>query len=181
MSSTFQIQQELAALQGRLYALEKQLTQALPAESMPAQEIWLLLCSVGEHQVAFPLATIARVVPLAWLEPLPEAPPWVAGVLTLRGEPVPVLDVLARMERSSRAPSVDDLIVIVEHAGRPIGLVVARVLGVIAGKAEALTAGGGDVPHAPYILGAITHEQRTVHVLSVQRLVALSDIPDAQS
>ncbi|QYF93938.1 chemotaxis protein CheW [Massilia sp. PAMC28688] len=52
----------------------------------------VLVFSIGPDRYALPLAALARVVPVAELKQVALAPPYVAGLLDLHGEPVPVVD-----------------------------------------------------------------------------------------
>ena len=60
-----------------------------------------LLFTLGQDRYALPAAEIVEVLAVPSLKRLPEAPLWVAGILSHRGRPVPVIDLAAR------------------HAGRP--------------------------------------------------------------
>lgn len=73
------------------------------------------------------------------LAPLPDGPPWVAGVADLRGTPVPVVDLAARLGRVPRTPVLDRRIVVAGDPGEPsaratVGLIVDEVTGVAAGR-----------------------------------------------
>jgi chemotaxis-related protein WspB len=52
----------------------------------------VLVFHIGADRYALPLAAVARVVPVAGLKQVPQAPACVAGVLDLHGVPVPVID-----------------------------------------------------------------------------------------
>lgn len=59
---------------------------------------------------------------------LPKAPPIVAGVLNLRGELIPLLDVRRRFGLPPRAVAVDDHIIIATAAGRAVAFAVDHAL-----------------------------------------------------
>jgi chemotaxis-related protein WspB len=52
----------------------------------------VLVFHIGPDRYALRLAAIARVLPVAALKAIALAPPYVAGLLDLHGEPVPVID-----------------------------------------------------------------------------------------
>jgi chemotaxis-related protein WspB len=52
----------------------------------------VLVFHIGPERYALRLAAIARVLPVAALKAIALAPPFVAGLLDLHGEPVPVID-----------------------------------------------------------------------------------------
>lgn len=89
-----------------------------------------LVVDIGAEPPAEPLAVpmhaAREVVPERALTRLPGAPPWVAGLLNLRGRVVTVIDLaVQRGGAASRGP-----VVVVESDGRRFGLRVAKVLGV---------------------------------------------------
>src|SRR5690606_34436314 len=110
-----------------LSQLEERLGQALRRNEPLDTEFEVLHVRIERTYAAFELAAVREVVPAAELTPLPEAPPWVLGMLNLRGSTLPVVDVGTRL--SSRAPRLllGDLIVIAQTHVGTAGLVVSEV------------------------------------------------------
>lgn len=52
----------------------------------------VLVFHIGPDRYGLRLAHIARVLPVVALKQVPLSPPWVAGLMDLHGEPVPVID-----------------------------------------------------------------------------------------
>ncbi|MDC0742979.1 chemotaxis protein CheW [Polyangium mundeleinium] len=179
MSTRHDIGREIAELKRRLYELERSTSAHEVDEPLPlAGEIQAVVCRVEETRVALPLDVVERAVPAAAMAPLPEAPPWVHGLLNLRGRALPVLDVAARIERRGRALDLDDQIVICRHAEQRIGLVVQEVLGVsVLALAERTNAPGASLPIAPYVRATLRDAKGLVLLFSLSRLIATSDIP----
>jgi purine-binding chemotaxis protein CheW len=92
----------------------------------------LVVVRVGGHAYGIPVPAVLEVTRMAALTPLPDMPPWTAGVLDLRGAHVPVVDLAARLGRAALTPLVDRRIVIANPAD-PVGLVVDEVIGVAPG------------------------------------------------
>lgn len=97
----------------------------------------LLLFRLGEERCALPLAAVSEILPAASLTSLPGAPAIVEGVLDLRGEPLPVLDVRVRLGISPRPLAPDQHLVVVRR-DRPVALRVDRA-------DELVTLAAGDV------------------------------------
>ena len=88
---------------------------------------------VGGHAYGIPLAAVIEVTRMVALAPGAGGEPWMAGVLDLRGAPVPVIDVAPRLGLAPEAPVLDRRIVVTaDPAGPagPVGLVVDEVTGV---------------------------------------------------
>ena len=51
-----------------------------------------LLFELGQDRYALDVRQVAEVLPLVEFKRIPQAPPFVAGLLNYRGDPVPVID-----------------------------------------------------------------------------------------
>ena len=56
-----------------------------------------LCCEVGGQVLAVPTVALREIVRAQGCTPLPLTPPWVRGLMNLRGSPLPVLDLAARL------------------------------------------------------------------------------------
>ena len=56
--------------------------------------------------------------------PVPGAPPYVAGLVQVRGRVVPVVDLRARFGLPAAEPTLDTRIVVAQHGERTVGLLV---------------------------------------------------------
>ena len=86
-----------------------------------------VLFRLGERTFATPLTDVREIVRLVGLEPLPGTKPPLAGVLVLRGTPLPVLDV--RDNAGAGEEGGDVLVLDVE--GDSVGVAVDAVLAVL--------------------------------------------------
>ena len=56
-----------------------------------------LCCEVGGQVLAVPTVALREIVRAQDCTPLPLTPPWVRGLMNLRGSPLPVLDLASRL------------------------------------------------------------------------------------
>lgn len=92
----------------------------------------LLSVKIHESLFCFELSWVLRVVLLASLKEIPEAPPYYLGLLNLQGEAVPVLDLGERIGVAREAPySLQTAIIIIQDGKNKYGLVVDRVEGTV--------------------------------------------------
>lgn len=108
----------------------------LPAETLhetegdglPAAAVErMALLVVGEYRFAVPIERIREIIPARPYTPLPGSGAHVAGLINLRGRIVTVVDLGARLGLEPCAADPDHGVVIVEHAGRLVGLAVGEV------------------------------------------------------
>ncbi|WP_077036126.1 chemotaxis protein CheW [Pelomonas sp. KK5] len=83
----------------------------------------------GLH-LCLPLECVTRVLPIMALQELPQAPPWVLGLLNLGGEILPVLDLALWLQRPAHAYDLDTPVLLCSDGRRSAGLLVQRVDGV---------------------------------------------------
>jgi len=133
--------------------------------------------SVNEMLCGLPVDAVREVLPMVALRPLPQQTPPLVGLLTLRGELIPVIALRAWLGWADRRPTVLTRILVVDGAseGR-IALVVDEVHDVVS------TEGWRPSPVPPERLGGpigylsqlLQRDGVTIALLDLTRLVALS-------
>jgi chemotaxis-related protein WspB len=114
----------------------------------------VLVLSIGPDRYGLRLGAVNRVLPAVALKHLPLAPAFVAGLMDLHGEPVPVIDLSRLAGIEPGQVCFDTRIVLVDYpagagATRPLGLLAEHVIG-IDSVDEALLADSG-VRGAPFL------------------------------
>ena len=82
----------------------------------------VLAVTVADVRCAIALDQVREVVPAAWVEPLPDAPAAVMGVLDLRGELLAVVDARNCLGLSASPLRPSDRFVVVASRDRPVVL-----------------------------------------------------------
>lgn len=90
----------------------------------------LILAQGGAHY-ALTTDAVREVVWRPWLTPFAEMPTYVAGIFQLRGRMVPVIDLQSRLGGTAPAPQPTQSIVVLEHGGHWLGLLVEAVSSVV--------------------------------------------------
>ena len=94
-------------------------TQRTPAPADGAAAALLLVIGkVGGRTVGLPSAAVERILRMAALTPLPDAPPGLAGLLNLHGVLLPVVDPRPRLSLPPVAWAPDQHLVVMAAAGR---------------------------------------------------------------
>jgi purine-binding chemotaxis protein CheW len=98
-----------------------------------AADALVQLCTfrIGGEDYAIDVMRVREIIHPLPITPVPRAPAFVEGVVRLRGEVVPVLDVRKRLGVEARPPSRKSRFLVVNVAGRRIGLVVDEVCEVL--------------------------------------------------
>ncbi len=92
-------------------------------------ELRTLLFRVGTVVYGCDIAAVREIVPVRAATRLPGTPPYVDGLINLRGTILTVIDLGARME-GRRSSDEEGSVIIVQVGGRHLGLVVGDVMDV---------------------------------------------------
>ena len=123
-----------------------------------------VLFRLGERTFATTLTDVREIVRLTGLESLPGTQPPLAGVLILRGSPLPVLDV----REQGRADEGDVLVMDVERD--TVGVAVDAVLAVL--NADELPDGEPPARSLPsYVVGVRRHQNAPVLLVDLRLLL----------
>ncbi|HJU00276.1 MAG TPA: chemotaxis protein CheW [Actinomycetes bacterium] len=130
----------------------------------------LVVLRLGDREYGLATEVVVQVLRMVAVRPVPESPPWIAGVVNLRGRTTPMVDLRRRLGLPARAPGPADHIVVVRSGDATLGLIVDAVLEVLeVGQGEveppADAAGPGGVIAAVARAG-----DRLILVLDVDRL-----------
>lgn len=185
-------EQRWAALRARLLEFERRIAEGFApsaqerdarlsqrtrewAVAVPEErpEAWLevLSFSLGEEHYAVETRHVAQVLALAQFTPLPNTPPFVLGIVNVRGHIVSVVDLRVLFELPISGLSDKNFLVILQGPEMEFGLLIDRVCGIQAIERETLQSGLANLTgiRASYLLG-ITPGQWTV--LDGARLLA---------
>lgn len=135
----------------------------------------VLVFHIGPDRYALRLAALARVLPVAELKALALAPPCVAGLLDLHGEPVPVIDLSRLAGVVAEQIWFDTRIVLADYRladGRTaiLGLLAEHVIGVDSIDPAALRAPG--VAGAPFMGQVASGAHGLLQLVEVDQLLA---------
>ncbi|WP_024303753.1 chemotaxis protein CheW [Pseudogulbenkiania sp. MAI-1] len=89
----------------------------------------VLAFSLGEESYGIAPHYVVEVAPLRQFTPLPGTPPFVLGIVNLRGRIVSVLDLRVLFEIPKRGLSERNHLVLLQHGGMEFGVLADRILG----------------------------------------------------
>ena len=97
------------------------------ASCQVANEIQLLVFKLDGQEYALEIANVVQTVRMAAIQPIPSAPPHVAGVLNWRGQVIPVLNLRQRLGLAPRPVDLDTQLLIARVKDRTVALIVDAV------------------------------------------------------
>ncbi|MCC7409860.1 MAG: chemotaxis protein CheW [Phycisphaeraceae bacterium] len=137
---------------------------------------------VGTEEFAVPILAVQEINRMLQITKVPQSPPFIEGVINLRGKIIPVMDLRKRFGLSQSNESTDSRIIVVEVGSRVIGFTVDRVN-------EVLRISGDIVEPPPamvcsldsdYVQGVGKLEDRLLILLNLERLFSADDLQRIQ-
>jgi purine-binding chemotaxis protein CheW len=138
-------------------------------------EARLVVFRLADRAYALSVENVGKILPMVALTPVPEGPTWLEGVLNLRGQVVPVVDLRARFGLSRRPVSLDTPLVIAEAGDRTAGLIVDTVDEVLRLPRGSLSPPGELVQPSGLVGSVAAIGDRVILVLDPELLLASSE------
>lgn len=147
-------------------------THTAPHYEVPI--LGVLAVSLGSQTVAFPLEDVTEVLPAMAVTPLPAAPRVVVGVINLRGNPLPILDLRRRLGLPRREADPEHHVVVCRVGERQVGIWVDKAAGVRRLGEDEIVAIDETV-EAPHVTGTLMLENEVLLVYDVQSFLGADE------
>jgi purine-binding chemotaxis protein CheW len=136
----------------------------------------LVVFELDDREFGLPIEDIAEIVPMVLVTPVPEVPPWVVGVINLRGRVIPIADLRTRLGLPPREPELNTPILVAEQGTRKLGLIADAVRDVISLPDDALEppteVGAADTGQLDAVSALARADDRLIVVLDLARVTA---------
>src|SRR5262249_12707512 len=112
------------------------------------------------------------------ITPIPGTPPFVKGVMNLRGVIIPVVDLRLKLEMAETAHNQFTVIIVVRIAERPVGLIVDAVSDVLNIPREAIQATpdlGAEID-IRFVDGLAKAGEKLVILLDMERVLGSAEV-----
>jgi purine-binding chemotaxis protein CheW len=136
---------------------------------IPAQDEHLVVFRIGEEDYGVDIARVWEINEVPAITRLPRTSPFIEGVINLRGEVIPVMDLRQRLGLPAREQERETRIMVVQAGSNRLGLRVDGVREVIRVAADAVE------PPSPMVATVDSGYLRGIARLE-ERLVVLFDL-----
>lgn len=135
----------------------------------------LVVFRLDRQRYALRLATVERVLPMAAVSPLPQAPAVALGVINIHGRIVPVLDPRRRFELPARDYGPTAHLVLARTSRREVALPVDEVLEVAEVAVETVASPESVLPELGYIGGVVALEDGLLLIHDLDTFLSLDE------
>lgn len=173
-----QLLETIAEKERELDTLRRSLADHRERIRLKAGTLGVVRCRLAGRSVAFREEDVDEVVAMAELTELAGSPPWIAGLLELGRERLPVIDLAARESGTRRVVDPSEFVVIVHSSRGRFGLVVDDLEALSSFDTSDLHRPSRELPFAAHVLGVATFDGRPTLLLAVEPLVADGLVPE---
>ena len=138
----------------------------------------LISFRIGEQEFCVDIMAVREIRGWTPATPLPQSPPFINGVINLRGAVLPIMDLAARLGLPVNALSARSVIIVVKVGERLMGLLVDAVSDILTISEDVIQA-TPDVACdrvKAFVRGLISMEVRMISEIALERL-----LPDVES
>ncbi|MFD1215516.1 MULTISPECIES: chemotaxis protein CheW [Microbulbifer] len=150
-----------------------QLSAAEKNTASQARDREFLVFSLGEEEYAIDILKVQEIRGYDNVTRIANAPDFIKGVANLRGVIVPIVDLRIKFRLSQAVYDEQTVVIVVNIAGRVVGIVVDRVSDVMTLNAEQIKPApefGVSLP-LDYISGLGNLEQRMLVLVDIEKLL----------
>jgi purine-binding chemotaxis protein CheW len=133
---------------------------------------------LGHESYGLPVLKVREIIRVVEITPVPHMPPYVKGVINLRGKLVPVMDLRIRFDLTAREFTENTCIVVVQVKSASGG---ALHMGfIVDGVEEVINLAKGDIEKTPdfgmklateYLLGMANIKNKVIALLDIDQVV----------
>lgn len=134
----------------------------------------VLQVAIGGRIFGIPICESREVIGMTEIQPLPKTEEYLLGIINLRGQIIPVIDLGQKMGLGHNTNSRENCIVILEHLQKPYGAKVESLIGVLTleeNEYEENPDFGVNLSH-PMIAGIGYQDGRMIPILNIEEIFA---------
>ncbi len=138
----------------------------------------LLTFMLGKQEYGIQILEAREVVGMMHIDPVPQTPDFMKGVINLRGKIIPVIDLRSKFEMEKADYTGDTCIVVVDIKGKMTGVIVDFLSGVITlekNNFEESPDLGSNI-QTDFITGMAKLEKRLIIVLDMGKILSNKEL-----
>lgn len=137
----------------------------------------LIAFSIGDQEFCVDIMSIREIRGWAPATPLPQAPPFVKGVINLRGAVLPIIDLAGRLGLGLSEPTARHVIIVARIGEQQVGLLVDAVCDIITVGDDALqpTPDVACETVRTFVKGILSLDGRMISLISLDRVLPNND------
>lgn len=134
-----------------------------------------IIFKLGKEEYGIDIKKITTIEQMKTITRVPKIPVFIKGVINLRGEIIPIMDLRTKFGLPKGEETEDSRIIIVKIEEEPVGIIVDAVAEVISLTDELIenVSNFSNELSMEYILGVGKVDDRIITLLNIEKLVSL--------
>jgi purine-binding chemotaxis protein CheW len=137
---------------------------------------------LGSEEYGLPILAVREIIGMVEITPIPQTPTFVRGVVNLRGNVIPIIDLRRKFSMESAGESRENCIIVVRAHGADTGVVVDRM-------SEVAHVEGSEIQEPPpvgaevntdFILGIDKSGGKVRLLLDIERVISSHELLNLQ-
>jgi purine-binding chemotaxis protein CheW len=149
-------------------------------EKVEGEELQLVIFSIGREEFAVEVTQVREIIRMEEITRMPKSPPFVEGIINLRGQIIAVIDLAKRLNLEPGERGGEARIIVVESGDLKVGMIVDSVSEVLRVSSEAVEptpALATDVSTA-YLQGVVKQDGRLIILLDLTKVLSLEEMAE---
>ena len=131
--------------------------------------------TLDEGHYALDLSVVERIIQSVEITPLPEAPDIVLGIINIKGEIIPVVNIRRRFRLSEKDIEPTNRLIIAHTLKRTVALLVDVVLDVIETPEDRVVKANTVLPGLDYVQGVVKMEDGMILIHDLNKFLSLEE------
>jgi purine-binding chemotaxis protein CheW len=143
----------------------------------------LLTFLLGKQEYGIQILEAREVVGMMNIDPVPQTPDFMKGVINLRGKIIPVIDLRKKFRMEAVEASKETCIVVVDIQGKMTGVIVDFLCGVVTVEEEEFEESPelGTNIRTDFMVGMAKLEERVIIVLDMGEILSNEELREIQA
>lgn len=144
-----------------------------------ARERQIVVFELAGETCGIDITVVREIIRLPEVTRLPGAPDFVEGVVNLRGNVMPVIDLRTRLHLETVAPAKETRVVVVDGVEGDAGVIVDAVTEVLRVPGDAIEAAAGAGEGRGHVEGIVNLGERLIILLDIAKVIAAGELQEA--
>lgn len=145
------------------------------SDSSEAKSEQILIFTLDESVFALPLRRVIKVIHAIEIRYLPKAPEIISGIINVRGQIIPVVDIRKRLELKVHEIIPDDRFIIADTGKRVVAILVNSVTGIRNLASQQLSVVDGNLSFAEHVSCIAKIDDELVLIYDLDRFLSLDE------
>jgi purine-binding chemotaxis protein CheW len=135
----------------------------------------IVVFTLDEYLYALPLPAVKKVIHAVEIRHLPKAPEIISGIINIKGQIIPVVDIRKRFGLVAREIDPDDRLIIADTGKREVAILVDTVTGIKNLEPRQFSTARETLPFAKHLSGVAKIDDELILIYDLEQFLSLDE------